>query len=216
MRFSRRIIRSFLLVLLTTLFLSFTKSAWAACEIGKKAWWVWETNALNLCKEISNQCDLSGITELPRYPPGNSLPYQSECCCPDPQITGIVTPVLYVAPTSPYAPTSAPYVSTFMDINGPCGTGIDTALGCIPVDTFNAFTVWFLQKIIGIAGGIAFLLIVFGGFKVMTSAGNPKGIQAGQEMISSALIGLLLIIFSAFLLELIGVKILNIPGLGSP
>jgi hypothetical protein len=72
---------------------------------------------------------------------------------------------------------------------------------------------WLLKRVIGIAGGIAFLLMVFGGFKILTSAGDPKGIQAGSEMISSALIGLLFIIFSVFLLELIGVKILGIPGL---
>ncbi len=89
---------------------------------------------------------------------------------------------------------------------------IDTALGCVPTD-FNAFVVWFLQRAIGISGGIAFLLMIFGGFKILTSAGDPKGVQAAGEMITSAITGLLFIIFSVFLLELIGVKILGIPGL---
>ena len=56
-------------------------------------------------------------------------------------------------------------------------------------------------------------MMVFGGFKILVSAGDPKGVQAGGETITSALIGLLFIIFSVFLLELIGVKILGIPGL---
>lgn len=107
-------------------------------------------------------------------------------------------------------PTAYPTI----DIHGPCPTDkITTALGCVPTGNFSDFVGWLLKRLIGISGGIAFLLVIFGGFKILTSAGNPKGIQAGSEIISSALIGLLFIIFSIFLLELIGVKILGIPGL---
>ncbi len=90
--------------------------------------------------------------------------------------------------------------------------GAWTALGCIPTGDFYGFTAWFLKIIFGIAGGVAFLLVIFGGFRIITSAGDPKGVQAAKETITSALIGLLFIIFSVFLLELIGVKILGIPG----
>jgi Co/Zn/Cd efflux system component len=65
---------------------------------------------------------------------------------------------------------------------------------------------------IGIGGVVAFLLIVFGGFQIILSAGNPEKIKAGKEMITSAIAGLLLIIFSVFILRLIGVNILGIPG----
>jgi len=91
--------------------------------------------------------------------------------------------------------------------------GAWTALGCIPTGDFSEFTAWLLKRIIAVAGGIAFLLVIFGGFRIITSAGDPKGVQAAKETITSALIGLLFIIFSVFLLELIGVKILGIPGL---
>jgi Co/Zn/Cd efflux system component len=64
----------------------------------------------------------------------------------------------------------------------------------------------------GLAGGIAFLLILFGGFQIMVSAGNPEQMNAGKEMVTSAIAGLLLIIFSVFLLRLIGYNILRIPG----
>ncbi|MBI3956059.1 hypothetical protein HY339_02290 [Candidatus Gottesmanbacteria bacterium] len=65
---------------------------------------------------------------------------------------------------------------------------------------------------IGIAGGIAFLLIIFGGFQILTSAGNPERLNAGKELISSAITGLLMIVFSVFLLRIIGVDILGIPS----
>lgn len=64
----------------------------------------------------------------------------------------------------------------------------------------------------GIGGIIAFLLIVFGGFQIILSAGNPERVKAGKEMITSAIAGLLLIIFAVFILRLIGYDILKIPG----
>jgi len=100
------------------------------------------------------------------------------------------------------------------ECTGPHGEGIETALGCIPTEDTTQFVGWLLGAAIKIAGGIAFLLIIFGAIKVLTSSGNPEAVKAGQEMITSALMGLIFIIFSLFLLELIGVKILNIPGFG--
>lgn len=101
--------------------------------------------------------------------------------------------------------------------NGTCtGTRISTAIGCIPYGDPNTFAGWFLKWAIGIAGGIAFLMIIFSGFQIMTSSNNPQQLQTGRELLTAAVSGLILIIFSVFLLNLIGVGILGIPGLGSP
>jgi hypothetical protein len=86
-----------------------------------------------------------------------------------------------------------------------------TALGCIATKP-DQFITQFLGLGIGIGGGIAFLLILFGGFQMMTSSGNPERLTAGRELVSAAISGLLLIIFSVFLLRLIGYDILRIPG----
>ncbi len=67
---------------------------------------------------------------------------------------------------------------------------------------------------IGIAGGLAFLLILFGGLQILTSAGNPERLNAGKELLTSAISGLILVALSLFLLQLIGFKILQIPGFG--
>lgn len=90
-----------------------------------------------------------------------------------------------------------------------------TAIGCIPTDNFNDFIGWLLSKLIFVASGIAFLLMVLGAIQILTSAGNPDKVKAGKELITSALSGLLFIILSVFLLKLIGVDILHIPGLGN-
>jgi hypothetical protein len=87
-----------------------------------------------------------------------------------------------------------------------------TAIGCITTSDPQAFVTWLLGAAIGLAGGIAVLLIIFGGFLIILSSGDPQRLQAGKEILSSAIIGLIVIIFAVFLLRIIGVEILKIPG----
>lgn len=104
------------------------------------------------------------------------------------------------------------------NIHGNCGkTSLDTAIGCVPIlenDNGVSFMAFILRWAIGIGGGIAFLLIVYAGFMIMTSSGNPERLKAGQELLNSAISGIILLIFSIFVLNVIGVKILQIPGFG--
>jgi hypothetical protein len=90
--------------------------------------------------------------------------------------------------------------------------GIWTAVGCLPRD-YSKIVSFLFSIGVGIAGGIAFLFFLFGAFMILTSAGNAEQIEEGKQTIISALSGLLLIIFSIFLLTVIGVDILHIPGL---
>lgn len=96
---------------------------------------------------------------------------------------------------------------------GSCGTnvGVNTALGCIPIN-FRDFSAWLIGRGIGIAGGIAFLLMAYAGFMIIMSSGDPQRLQAGRELLTAAISGLLLIICSIFILKVIGIDILNIPG----
>jgi hypothetical protein len=92
------------------------------------------------------------------------------------------------------------------------GPGVNTALGCVPVE-MGAFMSWLLPYLFGISGGISFLLMVYGFIMMSTSGGDPKAVQGAQETITSAITCLLVSIFALFLLRLIAVKILQIPGL---
>lgn len=88
---------------------------------------------------------------------------------------------------------------------------IDTAIGPIcGLGDPGSFISALFPILIGIAGGIAFLLMIFGAFQILTSGGNAEQVKAGQELITSAVMGLLVIIFSVFLLQLIGKDILKI------
>jgi hypothetical protein len=87
-----------------------------------------------------------------------------------------------------------------------------TAIGCIP----NDFSIFIKDYVfvagISIAGGVAFLYFLYGAFLILTSAGNAEMIEQAKQIIVSALSGLLLIIFSVFLLRVIGVDVLKLPG----
>jgi len=89
---------------------------------------------------------------------------------------------------------------------------INTALGCVPVAA-DKFVAWGLPYVFGIAGGISFLLMVYGFIVMATSAGDPKAVAGGRETVQSAIIGLLVSIFAIFLLKLITINILHIPGI---
>jgi hypothetical protein len=71
-----------------------------------------------------------------------------------------------------------------------------------------------LKWAIGIGGGIAFLLIIYAGFMIMTSSGNPERLKAGQELLTSAVSGIILLIFSVFILKFIGIDILGLGAFG--
>jgi hypothetical protein len=94
---------------------------------------------------------------------------------------------------------------------GPNNSGVSTAIGCIPA-TSAGFTSKLFSLSLGTAGGIAFLLIVIGGLQIQTSTGNPDRMNQGREIIEGAIIGLLLIILSVFILRVVGMDILGIPG----
>lgn len=88
---------------------------------------------------------------------------------------------------------------------------VDTAIGKINTDLVN-----FVKSIFGIilslSGGIALLLIILSGYKLMFSQGNPEKAQEAKETLTAAIVGLLFIIFSLIILQVIGVDILRIPG----
>lgn len=113
---------------------------------------------------------------------------------------------------SPGSGSGPGYTTPTCDPSGDkVGSGIPTAIGCIP-SSLSKLMVIFFQLFFGIAGGLTFLLIIAGGMKILLSGGNPERIAEGQEIITAAIVGLLVIIFSVFLMKLIGFDILGIPG----
>jgi len=67
----------------------------------------------------------------------------------------------------------------------------------------NEIVAWFYYFIIGVAGLAAFVMLVTGGVKYLTSAGNPSAIGDAKDQIKSALLGLLIILMSWLILQVI-------------
>ena len=86
---------------------------------------------------------------------------------------------------------------------------LDTALGCIPTNP-SQFLMAAVRILLGLGGGIAFLMMIIGAGFVLTSRGNPEAVNRGKEVFTGAIVGLLMMIFSTFLLELIGVDIFGL------
>lgn len=93
------------------------------------------------------------------------------------------------------------------------GQGIWTAIGCIPS---NPQSIIQTIIVIGLAlgGGIVLIMILAGSFMLSVSQGDPNKTKEAKEIITSAIIGLLFVIFSVTILQFIGVSILHIPGFG--
>src|SRR3972149_10117276 len=76
----------------------------------------------------------------------------------------------------------------------PCTeVGCETALGNIPTSV-GGFAQRVLNIAIGLAGGIALILMVIGSIRVLTSSGDQQKLAGGRDMIVAAIAGLLFLI----------------------
>ena len=95
------------------------------------------------------------------------------------------------------------------DANGK--PGMNTEIGCIPKDPAGFASQYYIYGL-GLIGGLSLLFIIFGGYILLTSQGNPARLQNGKTYIFYALFGLLLAIFGYVFIEVIAIDILRIPG----
>ncbi|MCL4384133.1 hypothetical protein M1116_01650 [Patescibacteria group bacterium] len=87
-----------------------------------------------------------------------------------------------------------------------------TAIGCVPA-SFDKMIEWLLPYFFGITGGISFLIMVYGFILMATAGGDPKAVAGAQDTITSAIKGLFLSAFAIFIVRLIILDILHIPGI---
>lgn len=87
--------------------------------------------------------------------------------------------------------------------------GCPTAVGNLSTNPVN-FVKTLFSILLGLSGGIAVLLIIISGYRLMTSQGNPERVQGAREQLTAAIIGLIFIILSFSILRFIGVDVLGI------
>ena len=95
-------------------------------------------------------------------------------------------------------------------VNGQCTT-FSTAVGDLATDP-GGFVKTIFAVLLSFSGGVALLLIIRAGYRLMTSQGKPESITQGRDQLVAAIVGLVFIIFSFVILETIGFDILHLPG----
>jgi hypothetical protein len=82
---------------------------------------------------------------------------------------------------------------------------------CIPTKV-GGFVSQYYAYGLGFIGGLALLFIMYGGYVMLTSQGNPARLNNGKAYIGYAIISLLLAIFGYVFVQTITVGVLKIPG----
>ncbi len=86
-----------------------------------------------------------------------------------------------------------------------CLEGDVATLRCVPIVIKNV-----VQWALIFAGVVALFLIIFAGFKFVTSKGDPQEVDNAKKTLTYAIIGLLLILLSFAILNLIA----SVTGVG--
>lgn len=139
-------------------------------------------------------------------------PLGTEGCDYSITVTIIIPPT--PSPTTTPPPPPGPPCAEWQGGNKSSGV-CDKIATSLPMGNISTKPGEFIAKItsiiLGVAGGIALLLIISAGYKIMTSKGKPEAIQEGRDKLISAIVGLVFIIFSFVIFQLITVDILKIP-----
>ena len=69
--------------------------------------------------------------------------------------------------------------------------------------TIGGLIAYFLPIIFVIAGLILLVFLIVGGFKFLTSSGDPKAMSSAQKIIMNALIGFLIVIASFWIFQIL-------------
>ncbi len=104
--------------------------------------------------------------------------------------------------------------------NPPAKGRFYTGIGCFTTNladfteegAASALTRPLLNVLMSLAGGIAFLYLLYGAFLVVTSHGDPEQLRRGKRTIVGAIVGVIFAMGSVFLINLIAGGILKIPG----
>lgn len=159
--------------------------------------------------------------------------WQGRILCPEiifeARATGICESLCNLEPTSAYTAGSEANFALCAQVSDPEAKsecvqcvggdggekplGMWTAIGCIPIESDSIIRT-IITLGLGIGGGITLLLILAGAFQLTVSSGEAQKVQEAREQITSAVIGLLFIIFSITILRFIGVQFLQLPGFG--
>ncbi len=172
---------------------------------GNGAWIVYGKGVNTQCAVDVNQSEGGVIAEC-------SSAY--DLCCKEKDGSGRFFPVCKNIRSRPTTPVVSGVEvvaekTTYFEPNVPLptlGSGALAIDGSLFAKYLGAFYVYF----IGVIGILAVVMIMYGGYHYIVSMGNPSRMKQGKEVISGALIGLMLALTSFLLLNIINPALVNI------
>lgn len=95
----------------------------------------------------------------------------------------------------------------------PCPSGkVCTDLGEVSTQSPFEFVSNIYGMGLGLIGGIALLAIIYGGYLILSSQGEPRKIQDGKQYIFYAIVGMFMAFAGFAIYGIIGGDVLKIPG----
>ncbi len=92
-------------------------------------------------------------------------------------------------------------------------SGVWTSFGCLQTDPGSFISKTVIPIGISLGAAAAFLTILYSAYLIQTSQGNAEKLKKARAYLNASLVGLMLIIFAALILQIVGIQILRIPGL---
>jgi hypothetical protein len=132
--------------------------------------------------------------------------FKKACLIPGNQPTHVCIPDNVKGSCDPTADTNCPSAKGVE-----CSSGVVTALGCVKTEPAQIIGATVAISV-GAGGGVSLLVMIYGAFQMLTSGGSGDRLKEGRERFLAAAIGLTFITLAVFLLQIIGIDILNLPG----
>jgi hypothetical protein len=85
-----------------------------------------------------------------------------------------------------------------------CWAGCQVDLGGekqVTIKCLECIFLVILQNVVRLAGIVTFLFLIVGGFKYLTSGGDPKATQSAKNTITYTVLGLVLLVLAWFILK---------------
>jgi hypothetical protein len=89
------------------------------------------------------------------------------------------------------------------DCIGTNASGVDADTDVATLKGAQCIIANVISAAIRLIGITLLVMLVVGGLKILSSGGDPKALEAGKQTITSAIIGLLIAVFSWFFLQII-------------
>lgn len=102
-----------------------------------------------------------------------------------------------------------PYLISALLPNYPSGSGLLTS------QTVEAVLVFYINIILSFLGLLAVVVMIFGGVRMLTAAGNADQFKSGRTILTGAVVGFVIVIISFAVVATL-VSVFGTPGTGVP